>query len=329
MPELRKDPASGTWVIFSPERQRRPLFFQPNGEDILTAENCPFCEGNEQMTPPEVYSIRDNGNANGTGWRLRVVPNKFPALRVEGHLDRRPDGFYDKISGVGAHEVVIETTSHTKGVDELEQDAVTAIFNTFKKRISDLKQDLRFRYINIFKNQGAMAGATISHPHSQIIALPVVPSRVKERLATAGAHYDAKERCLFCDIIHHEKKHKKRVLLENNEYIVISPYAPRLPFELAIYPKRHCASFEKTSKELLSPLAEIYSETVARINNALEHPAYNLVLHNAPFGGKYDDYYHWHLELTPIITGTGGFELGTHSYINPVPPEEAVKILSQ
>lgn len=328
MPELRKDPVSGTWVIFSPERQRRPQFFRPTGEDILTPENCPFCEGNERMTPPEVFSIRDNSDANKPGWRLRVVPNKFPALRVEGHLDKKPDGFYDKISGVGAHEVVIETSSHTKGADELEPDAVAAIFNTFRKRISDLKQDIRFKYINVFKNQGAMAGATISHPHSQIIALPVVPARVKELLATARAHYETKDRCLFCDIIHHEKKHKKRVLLENSDFIVISPYAPRLPFELAIYPKRHSASFEKINKELLPQLAVIFSETVARINNALERPAYNLVLHNAPFDDKYDGHYHWHLELTPIITGTGGFELGTHSYINPVPPEEAIKILN-
>lgn len=329
MPELRKDPVSGTWVIFSPERQRRPQFYRPSGEDILTPETCPFCEGNESMTPPEVYSIRDNGNANGPGWRLRVVPNKFPALRVEGHLDKKPEGFYDKMSGVGAHEVVIETTSHIKRVNELGPDEVATIFATFKKRILDLKQDIRFKYIKIFKNQGARAGATISHPHSQIIALPIVPARVKERLDAARAHYLAKDRCLFCDIIYHEKKHKKRVLLENSEYITVSPFAPRLPFELTIYPKRHSASFEKTDDDLLSPLAAIFIDTMARVDRALECPAYNLVLHSAPFGETHNGDYHWHLELSPIITGTGGFELGTHSYINPIPPEEAVKILNQ
>ncbi len=329
MPELRKDPVTGTWVIFSPERQRRPQFFKASGEDKLTPESCPFCEGNEGMTPPEVYSIRNNNNANSPGWSLRVVPNKFPALRVEGQLDKRPDGFYDKMTGIGAHEVVIETTSHTKGMDELEPEAVAAVFATFKKRISDLKQDIRFKYINVFKNHGSNAGATISHPHSQIIALPVIPGRIAERLAAARRHHETKDRCFFCDIIYHEKRQKKRVLMENSEFIVMSPYAPRLPFELVIYPKRHIATFEKTSDELFLPLAAIYKETLSRINRILERPAYNLSLHNVPFGEDHDDYFHWHLELTPIISGTGGFELGTHSYINPIMPEEAVKILNQ
>jgi len=328
MPELRKDPVTGTWVILSPERNIRPLFYLEEGENELTPENCPFCEGNESMTPPEIYALRDKrSKANQPGWQLRVIPNKYPALRVEGHLDKRGEGFYDKMNGIGAHEVVIETASHSKGMDELEVEQVRNIFLTFKRRILDLKRDIRFKYIQVFKNHGRMGGATIPHSHLQIVALPVVPVRVKERLRHAEAHFKAKDRCIFCDIIHHEQELHKRVLSENSDYIVISPFAPKLPFELVLYPKSHASSFEEAEDSIMHSLAAVFRDTIGRINKALEHPAYNLMLHNSSFDRDCKDYFHWHLEIAPIITGTGGFELGTHSYINPTPPEEAVEIL--
>jgi UDPglucose--hexose-1-phosphate uridylyltransferase len=327
MPELRKDLLSDIWVVIAPERKLRPQFNNLSGEDFLSPENCPFCEGNESMTPPEIYAVRNNNKPNQPGWQLRVVPNKYPALRVEGQLDKRGEGFYDKITGIGAHEVVIETNSHTKGIDELEIGAVTNIFLSFKRRILDLKKDIRIRYIQVFKNHGSRAGATISHPHSQVVGMPVVPARVKERIKKAKAHYDAKERCIFCDTLFYESEYRKRVLAETPDYVVMSPYASRFPFELVIYPRVHSASFEETGDEGVQKLAVVLRDTLRKLNNALEHPAYNLLLHNAPFDTDYKNYFHWHWELLPLISGTGGFELGTYTYINPTPPEEAAEVL--
>jgi UDPglucose--hexose-1-phosphate uridylyltransferase len=328
MPELRQDPVTGTWVILSPERKVRPQFYLPGGDVELSPQNCPFCEGNESMTPPEVYALREDGSLpNHAGWRLRTVPNKFPALRVEGDLDRQGEGFYDKMNGIGAHEVVIETREHDMGMDQLPRETVSDIFITFKQRILDLKKDVRFKYIQVFKNHGSLAGATIPHPHSQIVALPVVPAAVDRKLERCKAHFSQKERCIYCDIIRQEIEYRKRVLLENSHFIVMSPFAPMFPFELRIYPTIHSSVFQGMDDSLFPFLAEILKKNVACINTALESPAYNLVLHNAPFDRDASVYFHWYLELIPIITGTGGFELGTYSYINPTPPEEAIEIL--
>jgi len=330
MPELRKDPLSETWVVISPERKRRPQFFKSAGEDVLSTEDCPFCPGNEDMTPPEIYSLRDGGSpANKPGWKLRVIPNKYPAFRVEGQLDRFAEGFYDKMNGIGAHEVVIETHSHSKGIDELSVEAAADIFITIKRRILDLKQDMRLQYIQVFKNHGSMAGATISHPHSQIIALPLVPQRIKERLSHAENHFKVKNRCLFCDIIHHEREFRKRIVMENNDFIVLSPFAPRFPFELAVYPVHHKSSFHEMDDNAFYSMALIFKDMMARLNKVLEKPAYNLALFNTPFGVDCRDYFHWHFEFIPVISGTGGFELSTQSYINPIPPEEVIEIFSR
>ena len=325
MPELRKDPVTGTWVIVSPERKIRPHYYTGNG---VTEENCPFCEGNESMTPPEIYALRDrNTQANKKGWHLRVIPNKYPALKVEGNLDKRGEGLYDMMNGIGAHEVVIETPTHTKGIDEMETTETAEVFLAFKRRVMDLKRDVRFKYIQVFKNHERLAGATIPHPHSQIVAMPVLPVRVRERLEHAEVHFKAKDRCIFCDIIHHEREYHKRVLTENSDFIVISPFAAKLPFELVLYPRDHRHSFEDMDDTDMQSLAEIFRDTMTRVNKALQYPAYNLMLHNAPFDRDCKDYFHWHLEIMPMITGTGGFELSTATYINPTPPEEAVGIL--
>lgn len=328
MPELRKDPLSDSWVLFAPERKLRPQYGAFSGEDLLAPENCPFCEGNESLTPPEISAVRNkNSKANQPGWQVRVVPNKYPALKLEGRSERTREGFYDRITGIGAHEVVIETNSHFKGIDELEVETVATIFRTFKQRILDLKQDKRLRYVQVINNHGFRAGATILHPHSQVVGMPVVPARIKERLKHAIAHFDVKGSCIFCDIIHHEIDNRKRVLFETPDFIVISPYASRFPFEMVIYPRVHSASFEEAGDEEFHALAEVFKETIGRFNRILEHPAYNLLLHNAPFESDVKKHFHWHWELIPIISGIGAFELGTYTYINPTPPEEAIEVL--
>jgi UDPglucose--hexose-1-phosphate uridylyltransferase len=328
MSELRKDPVSNIWVVLAPERKRRPLFHRPTGDDVLLPGDCPFCEGNEEMTTPEIYALRGSqSEADRPGWRLRVIPNKYPALQVEGQLNRVGDGFYDKMNGIGAHEVVIETPFHTKGMDELEVEAVTDIFMAFKRRILDLKKDIRFRYIQVFKNHGSMTIATVPHPHSQVVALPVVPVRIQEQLTSAKNHFNARERCIFCDMIHHERNYRKRVLEENSDYVVISPYAPRVPFELTIYPQQHGASYEETPDSSLRLLAGLFRGVMGKLNKALERPDYSMMLHNAPFEGDYGHYYHWHIKVMPVIAGVGVFDLGTGVYINPFLPEEVIEIL--
>lgn len=329
MPELRRDPLTGSWVILSPERRMRPHFFSRTGDILATPENCPFCYGNESMTPAEIYAIRGKSAPPGQpDWKIRVVPNKYPALRVEGVVDRQPDGFYDRMNGIGAHEVVIETPLHNAHMGDLSVDETTEIFLAFKRRILDLKRDFRFKYIQVFKNHGRGAGATIPHPHSQIVALPVAPLRLQKILESSREHFLAKERCLICDIVRHELEHHKRVLLESNEFLAAAPYAPRLPFELAVYPRHHWSAYEDVDDHIIRSLAAVIREAVNRLNKTLKFPAYNLILHNAPFGVNCGEYFHWYWELMPIITGTGGYELGTFTYINSTSPEDSIRILS-
>lgn len=252
MIELRKDPVIGRWVIISTERRNRPNGFRHNlsNEDDDTT-HCPFCWGNEKFTPPEIVSYRQQGTHRDTpGWWVRVVPNKFPALRVEGSVHRSAEGIYDKMSGVGAHEIIVETNRHNVDLFQLEDREAEDIFRSYRERINDLKRDIRFEYILIFKNRGYQAGATLTHPHSQLIALPMVPIRIKQELHGAKSYFDYKERCVFCDIISYELKDSQRLIAENDDFIAICPYASRFPFEIWILPKKHKKYYLKVFSKL-------------------------------------------------------------------------------
>lgn len=329
MPELRKDPITGTWVIISEERKKRPKYYQiVVDKDLSVPENCPFCPGNEAMTPPETFALRPGHfSANSPGWGVRVVPNKFPALRVEGQLRKSGEGFYDKISGIGAHEVLIETPQHRHTWFDGDGAVIRNTLLAARSRIMDLKKDLRFKYIMVFKNFGATAGATLSHSHTQIIALPVVPLRVQEEIEGARAHFVLKERCIFCDIIQYESEADRRLLTENEHFIVLAPYAPRFSFELAVYPKRHAPEFELTPDGELESLSQILNETLGRVGRLLSRPDYNLIIHNAPCQNSVGEFYHWHIEFMPVLARVAGFEWGTGFYINPISPEESVQSL--
>ncbi|MCX6556842.1 MAG: DUF4931 domain-containing protein, partial [Candidatus Aminicenantes bacterium] len=303
MPELRKDPITGTWVIISEERKKRPKYYQiVVDKDISKPENCPFCPGNEAMTPPETFALRpDHSRANERGWSLRVVPNKFPALRIEGELRKSGEGFYDKISGIGAHEVIIETPEHPAERIDIDGNQVKNTMLAAKSRILDLKKDTRFKYIMVFKNFGPTAGATLSHSHTQLVALPVVPLRVQEEIDGARAHYEMKERCIFCDIIQYESEADRRLLVENEHFIVMAPYAPRFSFELAVYPKRHNPAFESTPDNELNSLSTILGDILGRVGRLLSRPDYNLIIHNAPCQNSVGDFFHWHIEFMPVL----------------------------
>jgi len=329
LPELRKDPITGRWVIIAAERGKRPTDFARF--PVKTAGGfCPFCYGHESHTPPEILSYRTDGSAsNSPGWMLRVVPNKFPALGIEGDLNRQGEGLFDKMNGIGAHEVIIETPDHHATLATLGEQAVEDVLWAFRDRMLDLKKDKRFRYILIFKNHGEPAGASLEHSHSQLIALPIVPKLVREEIEGSKAHYSFKERCVYCDIIRQELDSKARIIDENPDFVVIAPYAPRFPFETWLLPKTHDSCFEDAQKREYQNLSRIIKSALLRIDQVLDHPPYNLVIHTSPITETLNDFYHWHIEIMPKLSKVAGFEWGTGFYINPMPPEESARLLRE
>jgi UDPglucose--hexose-1-phosphate uridylyltransferase len=328
MSELRKDPVTGRWVIISTERRKRPSDFRLDPVQIKPDPGCPFCEGHEHMTPREILAYRRNGHGpNQPGWDLRVVPNQFPVLRVEGNLDRQGEGLFDKMNGIGAHEVIIETPQHQDSLTTMGVDAVEQVLWSFRERVQDLKQDRRFRYIIIFKNHGMAAGASLEHPHSQLIALPIVPREVRAEIDGARQHFASKERCVFCDVIRQDAADGRRIIAENADMIALAPYAPRFPFETWILPKRHQSLFEDTPRHEYASLARLLGDLLRRMNNALVSPPYNLLIHSAPVSEPAGDFYHWHVEIIPKLTKVAGFEWATGFYLNPTAPEEAAQVL--
>ena len=328
MSELRKDPVTGRWVIVSTERRKRPTDFQLSSVDVRPDDACPFCEGHERMTPRELLAHRRHGGSpDGPGWDLRVVPNQFPVLRVEGTLDRQGEGLFDKMNGIGAHEVIIESPRHEDTLATMEDAAVEQVLWAFRERVQDLRQDRRFRYIIIFKNHGAAAGAALDHSHSQLIALPIVPREVRDEVDGARAHFAAKERCVFCDIVRQDSHEGRRLIAGNADMVAIAPYAPRFPFETWILPRRHQASYEEAPRHEYAALARLLGDILRRMNRALRFPPYNLLIHSAPLAESAGDVYHWHVEIIPTLTKVAGFEWATGFYLNPTAPEEAAQVL--
>jgi UDPglucose--hexose-1-phosphate uridylyltransferase len=330
LPELRKDPITGRWVIISTDRAKRPTDFVRESVHIQGKGFCPFCYGNELKTPPEILAYGRNGSGpNTSGWTVRVVPNKFPALGIEGDLNREGEGLYDRMNGVGAHEVIIETPDHTKTLATLAERAIEDVLWAYRDRVLDLKNDKRFRYALIFKNHGDAAGASLEHSHSQLIALPIVPKRVAEEWEGSQHYYREKERCIFCDIIRQERDSGVRVISENDMFIVLAPFAPRFPFEMWLLPKSHGSSFENNQTPVYKSLAKMLKDNLSRLDAVLDHPAYNFMLHTSPMGEESNDHYHWHFEIMPKLTKVAGFEWGTGFYICPTPPEESARFLRE
>jgi UDPglucose--hexose-1-phosphate uridylyltransferase len=327
MPELRKDPVVGRWVIMSTERSKRPSDFNKNREERKGGP-CVFCDGMEHMTPPEILAFRPEGSSRDQGgWRVRVVPNKFPALRIEGALGRRGEGLYDLMNGIGAHEVIIETPSHDMTLADMDLREIEEVLWAYRDRVLDLSRDARFRYGLVFKNHGAEAGASLEHPHSQLIALPIIPLSVQQELRGAADYYQLKERCIFCDIVQQETDDKRRVVYENENFVVCSPFAARFPFELLILPRGHSSHFELAPGTEYRALADALKTTLGALKVALADPPFNYIVHSAPLREPDSNHYHWHIEITPALTKVAGFEVGSGFYINPVPPEEAARHL--
>ena len=324
MPELRRDPIAGRWVVIAPERADRPnALLRPVEGPAQDAQSCPFCPGNEAMTPPEILRRGD------AAWSLRVVPNRFPALRVEKQLARKAVGLYDSMAGVGAHEVIIETREHGRTLSQLSPAQLADLLRVWQERMIDLSRDLRLRSIFVFRNSGLPAGATLSHAHSQLVALPLVPPELQVELASARAHFEAKERCIFCDVLAQELEDESRLVLATDGAVAFCPFAARSPFETWLMPRAHGSAFESGSAQDLRAVAEVLGQILRKMDRALEKPAFNLYLHTMPLREARNDWYHWHLEIKPVLTLQAGFEWASGCFINPTPPEEAAAFLRQ
>ncbi|HUS06162.1 MAG TPA: galactose-1-phosphate uridylyltransferase [Bryobacteraceae bacterium] len=327
MPELRKNPITGRWVIIATDRAKRPGDFTRAPADPSGGRFCPFCPGHELKTPPEILSFRTSGQPNEPGWTLRVTPSKFPVLGIEGEMERAGEGLYDKMSAIGAHEILIESPDHMLTLADLDQKRVEDLFWAFRDRLVDLKKDTRLRYVQLFKNHGEAAGAQLEHSHSQLIALPVVPGRVQEEMDGAKAYFGYKERCVYCDILHQEKQTGSRVVLETDHFLVIQPYAARSPFETWIVPRQHSSHMETMPEEQIRNAGSVLKTTLQKLDKALERPPYNFFIHSGPLQEPAMPHYHWHMEVIPRLTRVAGFEWGSGLFLNPTPPEEAADFL--
>ena len=336
MSELRYCAIKHLWTIIAPERGQRPNEFSTRLDEPEAGLADPFAAGNEHMTPPTIFSIprRDDGGS----WQVRVFANAYPALRVEGEVAREAVGLNDRVSGVGAHEVIVETPRSDAELADLEVDDVALVLQAYRARLLDLRRDVRLRYVLIFKNKGYQAGASIAHAHSQLIATPIIPTAIVQELNSSRSHFRHRERCLFCDVIRQEKRLAERICLETDRYLALAPFAATSPFETWILPKEHRHDFALAADDELRDLAAVLRDFLRRIRVLLDDPPFNIVLHTAPnphprpgrpdFWTTIEYDYHWHLEIVPRITRPAGFERGSGYTVNPTPPEEAARYLA-
>jgi len=330
MSEFRKNPVSGSWVIVAPERNLRPHDFaqRKKFQNLGSPETCPFCAGNESLTPPEVFALRPSHSpANTPGWEIRVVPNKFPILDKKEELIKGKTLFFERISGFGFHEVIIETPEHFKTVTRMSLDEVCKIFFTYLERIKHIKTDERIKYITIFKNHGEEAGASISHSHSQLMALPIIPPDKVQEMKNLRNYYTVRGKCLLCEIIKEELKKDERIVEKNDKFVAITPYASKFPYEVWIIPINHQSDFYEIKEGDIKDLAEIYRSILRKIETALDNPCFNMILHMRPFAKDGQEYFHWYIQVLPHLTRLAGLEWGSNIFVNITPPEKAAEIL--
>ncbi|MCA1814665.1 MAG: galactose-1-phosphate uridylyltransferase [Halobacteriales archaeon] len=331
MSELRADRLTDTWVIVAEERAARPRDFKLRAEPKAQPEQaaCPFCPGNEGSTPPETFALRD-GPADAPGWRVRVVPNKFPALGGQGNPVEL--GYHLRaMSGVGVHEVIIETPAHGATMASRPQRAWEELALALQHRLRALSRDPRMRYVYAFKNQGPASGASLAHPHSQVLAMPVVPERVRREQQALEQHHRLTERCLLEDIVQEERDAKLRILEEDERFTALCPFASRFPYEMLLAPRAHLPRLEDASREDVAAFGRVLGRCLVRLEVVLQGSpleSYHLGLHTAPVGGK-PETYHWHCEVAPSLGFYSGFEKGTGMFVNHLGPEKCAERLRQ
>jgi len=331
-PELRKNMVTREWVIIAKGRGTRPSDFVGEGESERLPEhddNCPFCTGNEAMTPPEVFAVRDGGPPNSAGWSVRVIPNKFAALHRTGSERVRHTGVHSARDGFGAHEVVIESPVHNKDLWEMDVGQIESVIEAYRQRYLAFESGEPLRHVLIFRNHGPKAGTSLAHPHSQLIAAPVLPHQLQVELQGAAAYWEYLGKCAFCALVENEKEAGERTVLETDHFLVVTAYAGRYPFETWVLPKRHAIQFAAMSEAETEDLARVLRELLGKLAGCLNRPSYNFAIHTVPPAEHNVRAYHWHMEIFPRITTLGGFELGSDIYINVVAPEDAARYLRE
>ncbi|MBI4685373.1 MAG: galactose-1-phosphate uridylyltransferase [Nitrospirae bacterium] len=335
MHELRKDPLLNRWVAV--QFDSKPPEYYNFEEENEKEHSCILCAGREKETPSEITAIRNKGSQpNDSGWLARVIPNPNPILRIEGDLGRRGIGMYDKMNSIGANEIIVETPEHDKRPEDMGLEQMVRVVTLYKERVADLEKDSRLRYALIYKNSGKEAGAVYTHSHSQIIATPIIPMRVKDELDGAKKYYAYKERCIFCDMMREELRYGDRVIFETKNFIAFCPYVPRFSFEFWILPKRHSCAFQEIYAEELEDFGLMILSMIKKLRSVLKNTPYNYIIHTAPNRIPRRDHwhtlgedFHWHVEVAPRLMRISGFEWGTGFYVVTTSPEDAAKYLRE
>ena len=339
MSQLRWDPLKKSWVIITRSPGRGPRDYYQEREQVQL-ETCPFCYGQEGRGTHEVFALRPAGGpADTPGWTVRVIPNKYPILRIEGNLEPKGSGLYESMDGFGAHEIIIENPDHGRHLAQLTTAEICDVLRAWRARLLDLRRDERFRYLMIFKNHGIEAGAGIPHSHCQLIGLPITPPVIVSELGACRSYFQRHARCLVCAMLEQEVREGVRVIRNDGRFLVFSPFAADSPFELRIVPLQHAHDFALLDDQTLEALAAALGDTLLRLYAVLHDPPYNFILHSAPpmhlrpghphYWGSLPQDYHWHLEVVPRLTRIAGFERGTGFYMNPTPPETASRHLRE
>jgi UDPglucose--hexose-1-phosphate uridylyltransferase len=327
MPELRQNSFTKEWVIIATERAKRPeemVVRRPPKTISSRVESCPFCPGNEEKTPPELLRVPES---NGHSWQVRVVPNKFAALSREVTPQRTIHRSRRVINGFGVHDVIIETPDHSQALALMTDAQVADILRVYKARYSQLSLDPRIAHVTIFKNHGIDAGTSLEHPHSQLVATPVISLQVRQRFQEALRHFDDFGECMFCQAIEEELGEGKRVVMATEHFVAFELFASPAPFSTHIYPRRHMASFGDISAVELVDLGCVLRAVLAKLYHGLANPDFNYTIRTAPAELIGARYFHWYLSIIPRLTRVAGFELGSGMFINTVLPEAAAEFL--
>ncbi len=337
MNQLRRDPVTGRWSIILSEEFKLNDLTDNFPATRQSPEICPFCEGNEDLTPPEIYALRPpDSKPNTPGWQVRVIPDRYPILESHGDVDNRAVGMYDMLNGVGKHEILVEHPQHDIQIPDFSPEHFVRVLKTMQFRIRELKKDPRFRYVLIHKNYGEASGNTLRHAYSQILATPITPRRMRDELVNARDYFAYKERCVFCDIVSQELESGERVVLNDGHFLAFEPFATGRPFETWIIPQQHETFFEDNTR--LEALAQVLITVFRRIRDVLNNPHYILSLHNGPnisvavkrrYWKTLKKDFHWHFEIVPRLRNRNSFELGSGIPVNPVSPEKAAAILRE
>jgi UDPglucose--hexose-1-phosphate uridylyltransferase len=336
MHELRKDPLLSRWVAVL-EGSKGPENYEALRKRIEESRACPLCKGNEVETAPEVAAFRPEGSGADTpGWSVRAVRSAAPVLEDDGDLGRKGVGMYDKMNSFGVHEIIVESPEHGTPPEDMGEEQMKRVIRMQVMRISEIEKNEKIKYVLVSKNSGMLAGSANPHPHSLIVAMPIIPMRIKAELDGAKEYYAYKERCIFCDIIDEEIRAEKRVIMLSERFIAFCPYASKFPFEFWIMPRRHNCSFRGISAEEVEDLGSLMTSLFRKMRSVLGDPSYSYVVHTAPnmiprknLWHTLGEDFHWHIEVVPRLLRSSGFEWGSGFYVITTSPEEAARFIRE